>query len=143
VEPWWAVVDVYRGRVSYGDLDQSGENEDEVAVSVTCNNGGGIGSGNLGYSSLILAVRGNSLHLLGKITPRQPLNAATGPALLGSVELLPGKVIAQESWYGPGDSSCCPSGRTTTVWTYSKGRLRSGRTIVLIPPTRHQKVPVP
>lgn len=139
--PWWAIVDVFATPPhsrsgGYGDLDGDG-NSNEAAVGVICSNGGGTGAGQLGSSSVIFSARENVLHVVGVIRPQQPLDAEAGHVpLLGPVEILRGKVLAQEAWYGPHDGTCCPSGRAATIWTYVGGRLRPSRTIVVLRPSR-------
>jgi hypothetical protein len=134
-KPWWPAVLVQTGPVSYGDLD--GDGRDEAAVGVDCNNGGGMAAGQLGFSSVIFSTRAGRLRVLGVVAPRQPLDLeASHVPLLGRVEILTGKVIAQEAWYGPHDGTCCPSGRAATVWRYTKGTLRPSRTVVVVSPAR-------
>jgi len=87
--------------------------------------------------------------LPGIVTPQQPENQAASqgdafhPALIGGVEMVmrganqhtADRLVVQEDWYGPADpSSCCPSGRATSIWRYTNGRLIPVRTIVDIPP---------
>jgi hypothetical protein len=139
--PWWAIVDVSvsppsRAEGEYGDLDGDGTT-DEAAVGVVCSNGGGTAAGQLGFSYVIFCASENVLHLIGVVTPRQPLDPDAGHVpLLGSVEILRGKLLAQEAWYGPSDGTCCPSGRAATIWTYASGKLRPSRTIVVLRPSR-------
>jgi hypothetical protein len=139
--PWWAIVEVSVtppkwAQGEYGDLDGDGIT-DEAAVGVVCSNGGGTAAGQLGFSYVIFSARENVLHVIGVITPQQPLNADAGHVpLLGSVEILRGKLLAQEAWYGPNDGTCCPSGRVATIWTYASGKLRPSRTIVVLRPSR-------
>jgi len=138
--PWWAIVDVSATPPSstdgeYGDLD--GDGIDEAAVGVVCSNGGGTAAGQLGFSYVIFTAGENVLRVIGVITPRQPLDPEAGHVpLLASVEVLPGKVLTQEAWYGSNDGTCCPSGRATTIWRYAGGKLRPSRTIVVLRPSR-------
>jgi hypothetical protein len=140
--PWWAIVVVSATPPSwkdgeYGDLDGDG-NTNEAAVGVVCSNGGGTAAGQLGFSYVIFQAREyeHVLRAVGVIRPRQPFNPEEGHVpLLGSVEILPGKVLAQEAWYGPHDGTCCPSGRATTIWTYARGKLRPSRTVVVLRPS--------
>jgi hypothetical protein len=120
----------------YGDLDGDGTT-DEAAVGVVCSNGGGTAAGQLGFFYVIVGARENVLRLMGVVTPRQPLDPDAGHVpLLGSVEILRGRLLAQEAWYGPSDGTCCPSGRAATIWTYASGKLRPSRTIVVLRPSR-------
>ena len=110
--------------VVYGNLD--GVGQDEAALVVGCNNGGGTAAGFLAYAQVIFRASGASLRVLGVVTPQQPRQANRLPTLV-TVKIRRGKVIAHEAWYGPNDGTCCPTGRTTTVWTYAHGSLRAGR----------------
>jgi hypothetical protein len=123
--PAWPHVTVDAGwnPVVYGNLD--GVGQDEAALVVDCNNGGGTADGVLTYAQVIFTNAGNSLRVIGVLTPQQPRKANTLPTLL-TVKIRRGKVIAREAWYGPNDGTCCPSGRATTVWTYAREALRAG-----------------
>jgi hypothetical protein len=133
--PWWPAVVVSAGRASYGDL--TGDRRDEAAVDVLCSNGGGTADGQLAFSTAIFEAVGDSLRLIGVITPRQPLDPTTPHVpLISSVRLVPGRAIVHEAWYGAKDGTCCSSGRATTVWTYANGRLRPLRTTITQQPSR-------
>ena len=133
--PSWPRVSIYAGwnPVAYGNLDAVGQ--DEAALVVGCSNGGGTAAGYLAYAQVIFTTAGNSLRVIGVVTPQQPRNANRLPTLL-TVKIRRGKVLAREAWYGPNDGTCCPSGRTTTVWTYSDGALRAGAPTVAQRPSR-------
>jgi hypothetical protein len=117
----------------YGNLD--GVGQDEAALVVDCNNGGGMAAGVLAYAQVIYTTAGKSLRVIAVMTPQQPRNANRLPTLL-TVKIRRGKVIAREAWYGPNDGTCCPSGRTTTVWTYNHGALQAGKPKVTQKPSR-------
>jgi hypothetical protein len=135
LEPWWPLVEVYTLGVSYGDLD--GDGRDEAAVRVVCSNGGGTGGGQLGFTAVVLAARGNELNVVGIITPQQPLlPGAVNVPILGRIGLRPGRLIVQEAWYGPNDGTCCASGRATTLWKYTRSSLHPSVTSVQRPPRR-------
>lgn len=133
--PSWPRVSVYAGwnPVVYGNLD--GVGQDEAALIVGCSNGGGTAAGYLAYAQVIFTTAGKSLRVIGVVTPQQPRKANRLPTLL-TVKIRRGKVIAREAWYGPNDGTCCPSGRTTTVWTYSHGVLRAGAPTITQRPSR-------
>jgi len=109
--------------VVYGDLDADGR--DEAALVVDCNNGGGMADGVLAYAQVIFTSAGPAPRVIGVVTPQQRRDPNGLPTLV-TVRIRPGKIIAREAWYGPRDATCCPSGRTTTIWTYAKGRLNAG-----------------
>jgi len=106
--------------VVYGDLDRDGK--DEAALVVDCNNGGGTADGVLAYAQIVFTAGEKSPRPIGIITPRQhPPHEL--PTLL-RVSIQPGAVVAHEAWYRPTDGTCCPSGRSTTVWRLRGGRLQ-------------------
>lgn len=133
--PSWPHVSVYAGwnPVVYGNVD--GVGQDEAALVVGCSNRGGTAAGYLAYAQVIFTIAGRSLRVIGVVTPQQPRQANRLPTLL-TVKIRRGKVIAREAWYGPNDGTCCPSGRTTTVWTYAQGALRAGAPKVTQTPSR-------
>jgi hypothetical protein len=126
-------VDAGWNPVVYGNLD--GVGQDEAALVVGCNNGGGTADGYLAYAQVIFTTAGKSLEVIGVVTPKQPRKANRLPTLV-TVKIRRGKVIAREAWYGPNDGTCCPSGRTTTVWTYAHGALRAGKPKITHAPSR-------
>jgi hypothetical protein len=135
LEPWWPLVEVFTNGVSYGDLD--GDGRDEAAITVVCSNGGGTGGGQLGFAAVVFAARGNALKVVGIIAPRQPLvPGQVHVPVLGRIGIQPGKLIAQEAWYGRNDGTCCASGRATTLWKYTRSSLRPSVTAVQRPPRR-------
>jgi hypothetical protein len=46
------------------------------------------------------------------------------------------KVVAHETYYGGSDGTCCPSGRATSIWTISGGRLTRVSTTITRKPRR-------
>jgi hypothetical protein len=119
--------------VVYGNLDVVGQ--DEAALVVGCSNGGGTAAGALAYAQVIFTSARKSLRVIGVVTPQQPRKPNRLPTLV-TVKIRHGKVIAREAWYGPNDGTCCPSGRTTTVWTYAHGALRAGAPRITQAPSR-------
>jgi hypothetical protein len=119
--------------VVYGDLD--GDGNDEAALGVDCNNGGGTASGVLAYARVVFTAGERSPRVVAVVTPHQRPNRHALPTLL-QVRILKGTVIAREFWYGPSDGTCCPSGHSTTVWEYGNGALRPVSTLVVKRPHR-------
>ena len=117
-------VDAGWSPVRYGDID--GDGHDEAALAVDCNDGSGTADGVLAYAQVIFTSSGKSLKVIGVVTPQQQPKPYE-PATLLAVRFRPGKVIAQEGWYGRHDETCCPSGITTTDWTLARGVLHAGR----------------
>jgi hypothetical protein len=121
-------------------------------MNVDCTTGGGTGPDRLASVVVVFATGEHRegepeypLRFVGVITPQQPY-AGYGPAGIGDVELTEniasrhgkltfrGTVIVSEYWHGPGDPPDFPSGRATTIWTYSHGKLVSPRTVVDLAP---------
>ena len=117
--------------VVYGDLD--GDGADEAALIVNCNNGGGMAGGVLAYAQVIFTPAEKSPRVIGVVTPQQRPNPHVNPTIV-VVTIRRDEVIAREAWYGAHDGTCCPSGRSTTVWTMRDGRLRPVKTVVVRPP---------
>jgi hypothetical protein len=119
-------VDSGWNRVVYGDLD--GDGQDEAALVVDCNNGGGTANGVLAYAQVIFATVGDSLRVIGVTVPQeQPPNQL--PTLV-TVSIRLREIVAHEAWYGPNDGTCCPSGRATTTWTYAHGTLKPSKFVI-------------
>jgi hypothetical protein len=138
-DPWWLPVHVNvgvssGGGIAYGDLD--GDGADEAAVQVVCDNGGGTADGQLRISVVVVGVEGGALRPLGVISARQPLGGVGVHVPLVSVragDIGNGRITTREFWYGPSDGTCCSSGRASTAWVYSNGKLRPSHTTVRNP----------
>jgi hypothetical protein len=160
--PWWPAIgyDVSGPYFTIGDVNEDGQ--DDAYYRVDCNNTGGTGEGVFAYAIVVIGAtpslsdsvilygkRPPPQRLLGIVTPQQPENQAASqgdafhPALIGGVEMVmrganqhhADRLVVQEEWYGPADpSSCCPSGRATSIWRYTSGHLSPVRTVVDIPP---------
>jgi hypothetical protein len=128
-------VAVYSGwtPVAYGDLD--GRNGDEAGLAASCNNGGGTADGGLAYAWVIFKARKGTVSPLGIITARVQRPHELPTTLLIMVKR--GRVKVREAWYGYWDGTCCPSGRATTTWTYSHGRLHAGAPVIIKRPSKH------
>jgi hypothetical protein len=128
-------VDSFADAVVFGDLDGSGR--DDAGLAVNCNNGGGTADGVLLYAWAIFSGRGGRLSVVSIVTPQvQP--AEELPTLI-EIAIRPGKVTANESFYGPADATCCASGRATTIWTYAHQTLLPGAPVI----TRHPAARLP
>ena len=159
--PWWPTVevDVYGprnldGTLGYPGVGQNGE--DDAYFHVECTNTGGTGEGILGSADVLFSAAqgingalGKPLRLLGVVTPQQPQSLASHPASLTQLQIIvcgftpyDAVLVSSESWFGPYDpSSCCPTGRATTIWRYIHGRLISTQTNVDLLPAFTGKLP--
>jgi hypothetical protein len=118
--------------VAYGDL--SGSGDAGAALGVICSNDGGTAAGQLAFAQVVFGLTGSTLRVIGIVTPRHP-NPGRHPSLL-TAKVAPGGVIATELFYGRNDGDCCPSGRATTRWLYSKGGLTPQPTVVTREPAK-------
>jgi hypothetical protein len=111
------------GSVTYGDLFGSGA--DVAAVNIWCSNTRGTADGQLQNSWVVFSDASGTVQALGTMSPQQPSVAGTHVAYFntgpGGIVIKPGKIIVQELSYGSRDGTCCPSGRTTTAWSYDNG----------------------
>jgi hypothetical protein len=153
--PWWAAVGVYAsGPIRISDIN--GDGEDEAYFSVTCDNTGGTGESILSTADVVFSAEENvngtlvrPLRLLGIITPQQPYSFGTNAPYDARLDVVTRSfnpqrsvIVAPEHWYGSEDpSSCCPSGRATTIWKYARGRLSPIKTVVALPPAQAADTP--
>lgn len=116
----------------YGDLD--GDGRDEAALVVDCDSGSATADGVYAYAQVIFRIAGTKATAFGVVTPRvQP--KAELPTLL-TVTIRRGSIVAHEAFYGPHDGTCCPSGRATTIWTYTSHALKPGTPSIIRHPSR-------
>ncbi len=119
----WGTVRIRRGiKVQYGDTD--GDQRDEAAVYMGCDDNGSTMSGQLVAAYVVFARKGDGLAAIGAITPRQ--KSAEYITALTGLEFAPGRITAHEKWYRQTDPRCCPTGDATTVWTRQGDSLTPG-----------------
>ncbi|WP_063483456.1 hypothetical protein [Streptomyces ambofaciens] len=99
---------------TYGDV--TGDDRDEAAVAVGCDNGGGTAAGQLTFAAVVLTARDGRLYALGTL-PTQHESYAEHPPLVSTTKLKPGRATMTELWYRPSDANCCPSGERVSTWT--------------------------
>ena len=120
---WGSVRFSEIGPVIYGDLGGAGQ--EEGAVSVWCDNGGGTADSELAQAYLIFDGAGGKLTAIGAITAQeQPGDVHVSNVT--KVTFSPDRIAAHEVWYRGSDPSCCPSGTAVTIWTYTHGQLVPG-----------------
>lgn len=111
---------------TYGDLEGAGISD--ATVGLYCSNNGGTAGGALLYSVAIFSGRDGKAHLLGLLTPQvQRLRWAA--TLIDRPKISVGKITWTEAFYGRNDGTCCPSGRASTVWTYTNGKFTPNTTV--------------
>ena len=132
-EGWWSTVVVQVSGESYGEL---GKSLDVASVLIDCNNGGGTADGQLAFLDVVFRASGDSLHVLGVLTPQQPLSSGSSHVpLIGPGRIAGGRIVVPEYWYGPYDATCCSTGRAATTWVYAAGKLSVKQTTVLRRPS--------
>ena len=153
--PWWPAVEVdVSGPLRLPDID--GDGDSDAYFRVWCSNTGGTGESVISSADVVFGAAGNvngdlvkPLRMLGVITPQQPYTFGVPSPYDGQLDAVTRSsnpprsvIVASEFWYGTEDpSSCCPSGRATTIWKYAHGRLSPIRTVVALPPTVAADVP--
>lgn len=129
---WWAGVGVDLLGESYGELAPG---QEAASVAVDCNNGSGTADGQLAFADVVFGLSDESLHILGVLTPQQPLTVPLSHVpLIGTGKISRGEIVVPEDWYGQYDSTCCATGRAKTIWVYAGGKLSLKQTIVLHEP---------
>ena len=123
----WGPVHLFRNfrnvPVIYGDV--TGDHRSEAAINVGCDNGGGTAAGPLAFAFVVFQGIQGRLTAIGTVTPQKnPPNQH--PTLVWKLRLTRGRVIANENWYRPSDSTCCPTGTAVTIWTLQNGHLVPG-----------------
>ncbi len=111
----WGAVTAAVLEVTYGDLLD--DDADEAAVGLYCDNGGGTGSSTLEYGIAVYGSRGGTLVSLGTLSA-QMQEANQLPTLLSLQEWRERSLVVTENYYRVSDSTCCPSGRAETIWTW-------------------------
>jgi hypothetical protein len=113
-------------RAVYGNLNGAGQ--DEAALNVWCNNTGGMADGQLKNTWVIFSADSGRLRAIGTLVPQQMSGPSehipyfdTAP---GALTIVSKTITVHELAYGSADPTCCPSVRSTTVWTYANGTLR-------------------
>jgi hypothetical protein len=119
--------------VTYGQLGGVGP---AATVDVVCSNNGGTADGQIRFADVVFSGSATSARPVGLITPQQPHRSKVSHVpLLGKAKWVNGRIVVAEYWYGPNDPTCCASGRATTTWAYSTGKLTAVRTVVTKRPT--------
>lgn len=112
----WGPVTVAALEVAHGDL--LGDDADEAALALYCDNGGGTGAGTLEYGMVVYGSRAGELVSLGILTP-QVQDAGQRPTSLSVAEWRQHALVVTEYYYRDPDPTCCPSGIAETTWTWT------------------------
>lgn len=121
---------VSEGQVIYGDL--LGGGQEVAAVNVWCSNTGGTADGQYKDSWIVYSADTGAPQVIGVMTPQVRGDPASHVPYFDTdrmgIEIDTRRIIARQLWYGPSDSTCCPTGRATTVWSYAHGVLTATST---------------
>lgn len=109
--------------VWYGDIDADGQ--DEAAVNVGCDNGGGTASSQLAFGLVVVRSHDGNLELVGEIGTTTMRDDAPHVPLLTEPQFEKGAITVKELWYRPSDANCCPSGVSLTRWWLRDGTLKA------------------
>ncbi|WP_190091767.1 hypothetical protein [Streptomyces melanogenes] len=118
-------------KVAYGDL--TGDHHDEAALPVLCANHNSTAAGQRAMGVMVFDGADHPLRLIGTLVGQQP-RLGEPPNFLEIWQITPGKIVATETFYGPGDANCCASGKATDTWTFESGKLNPTSSVVDTPP---------
>jgi hypothetical protein len=118
---------------TYGTFD----GKPAAAVNVGCTNGGGTADGYMAYADVIFAAHQDAAPaVIAIVRPHiRPWGSTQLASLLG-VSFRGHDIVSHEVFYGGSDGTCCPSGRATSIWKISDGRLVRIRTTITREPHR-------
>ena len=90
---------------------------------------GGTADGELAEGIMVFESPGGKAHLLGTLTPQHKTSAMVHiPSIVVNRIETTGHVAVAEFFYTPGNMTCCPSGRATTLWKWTGRTFIPGRT---------------
>lgn len=120
--PHWIVDISLAEPIVYGDL--TGDQRDEALVPLWCTNGGGTAAGQLAYGIEVFTSADGDVEYLGTIEPEPPQSPQhTSYIDDAKTTVEKGRVVVEEVFYEPKDSTCCPTGRRTSTWMVQDGRV--------------------
>ena len=90
---------------------------------------GGSADGELAEGVMVFDSPGGKAHLLGTLTPQDKTSAMVHiPSIVVNRIETTGHVAVTEFFYTPGNMTCCPTGRATTLWKWTGRTFIPGRT---------------
>jgi hypothetical protein len=124
-------LDVMELTVTRGNL---GHGLQVAALQVWCDNTAGTADGELAEGIMVFDSPGGHPHLLGTLTPQHKTSATVHiPFIVVTGIESTGHVAVTEYFYNPVNPTCCPSGRATTIWTWTGHKFIPGRTKITSP----------
>jgi hypothetical protein len=117
------LVAVFPEETQYCDLDADGQ--DEAAVNVDCDTGGGTGGSQVASGYVVVRAVSGILVSVGTITPKH--ERPDGPSTrLEKARFSREHITVRELFYRSSDANCCPSGEADTTWTLQDNQLVPG-----------------
>jgi len=113
--------------VTHGDLARGFP---VAALQLLCSNQGGTAAGELAEGIFVFASAGQP-RFLGLLTPQyRPKQPAPSyiPTLTVTHIDTQRHIATTEYFFTPADANCCPSGRASTIWTWTGRGFIPGRT---------------
>jgi hypothetical protein len=110
----------FHGPVRYGTV---ADGRAEAFVPIWCTNGGGTAGGQLGQSLVVFHGAPAGLAVTGIITPSQANDHTMAYFDNSATRMEAGRITLEELFYGPDDSTCCPTGRAEDVWAVEGANL--------------------
>ena len=100
-----------------------------TALQMWCDNTGGTADGQLAEGIMVFDSPGGHVHLLGTLTPQHKTSAMVHIPFIAVNRIeTTGHVAVTEFFYNLANSTCCPSGRATTLWKWTGRTFIPGRT---------------
>jgi hypothetical protein len=111
----------FYGPVRYGTVMADGRAD--ALVPIWCTNGGGTASGQLGQSLVVFHGAPAGLAVTGIITPSQANDHTMAYFNNSATRMETGRITLEELFYGPDDSTWCPTGRAEDLWAVDGANL--------------------
>ncbi|MFC3897790.1 hypothetical protein ACFOWZ_40515 [Lentzea rhizosphaerae] len=118
----WGRILLLQNGVAHGDVD--GDGQDEAAVGLMCDTGGGTAASQLAFGYVVVRSVDGNLELVGEISTTTMRDDAYHVPLLAEPKFEKGVITVEERWYRPSDANCCPSGASLTKWWLRDGTLK-------------------
>lgn len=113
-------VSAFTSDVVYGDL--TGDGQWEATLPVICANHNSTAAGQRALGVMVFDGSTGRLRHLGTIAGQQP-RLGEPPNFLRIEKITRNRITATETFYGPHDANCCPSGVADDTWSYQNGKF--------------------
>ncbi|MEU1520383.1 hypothetical protein ABZ490_51235 [Streptomyces sp. NPDC005811] len=119
-------------QLAFGDL--TGDGQDEAALPVLCANHNSTAAGQTAMGIMVFDGSSGQPKLLTTLNSQQKRQGEP-PNFLEVRQITRSRIVADETFYGPADANCCPSGHASDVWRYSNGTVKPIRSAVTVAPS--------